>query len=60
MRSMDQNVRVSKRPAQDAMDEQIFRDRELTEPAQSSAMVLVLGFVALVSMAFGFVLGLLF
>lgn len=60
MRSMDQNVRASKRLAQDAMDEQIFRDRELTEPAQSSAMVLVLGFVALVSMAFGFVLGLLF
>lgn len=60
MRSMDQNVRASKRLAQDAMDEQIFRDDELTEPAQSSAMVLVLGFVALVSMAFGFVLGLLF
>lgn len=57
---MDQNVRVSNRPALDATDKQISRDPELAKPAQSSAMVLVLGFVALVSMAFGFILGLLF
>jgi hypothetical protein len=57
---MDQNVRASTRPALDAADKEISRDPELAKPAQSSAMVLVLGSVALVSMAFGFLLGLLF
>jgi hypothetical protein len=57
---MEQNVRASTRPALDATDKQILRDPELAKPAHSSAMVLVLGFVALVSMAFGFLLGLLF
>lgn len=57
---MDQNIRVSNRPALDATDKQFSHDPELSKPAQSSAMVLVLGFVALVSMAFGFILGLLF
>lgn len=60
MRSMDQNVRASNRSALDATDKPILRDSELAKPGQSSAMVLVLGFVALVSMAFGFLLGLLF
>lgn len=57
---MDQNLRVSTRPALDAADTQIPRDPELAKPAKSSAMVLVLGSVALVSMVFGFLLGLLF
>jgi len=57
---MDQHVRASNRQALGATDKRILRDPELDKPAQSSAMVLVLGFVALVSMAFGFLLGLLF
>lgn len=57
---MDQNVRASTRRTLDATDKQILGDPDLSKPAQSSAMVLVLGFVALVSMAFGFLLGRLF
>jgi hypothetical protein len=56
---MDQNVRVSHHQAANPAAESL-PDLELGKPAHSSAMVLVLGLVALVSMAFGFVLGLLF
>lgn len=56
---MDQNLRSTRRQTQDLMGEntpQAPGERS----ARGSAMVLVLGFVALVSMAFGFLLGLLF
>ncbi len=56
---MDQNVRASQRQTTTAMNDENLRDAELRKPAQSSAMVIVLGLVALVSMAFGFILGLL-
>jgi len=57
---MDQNVRVSHHQAANSAADESLHDLELGKPAHSSAMVLVLGLVALVSMAFGFVLGLLF
>jgi hypothetical protein len=56
---MDQNVRVSHRRTTTQVSDDSLRDAELHKPAHSSAMVIVLGLVALVSMAFGFVLGLL-
>lgn len=57
---MDQNVRVSHHTSANPAVDEGLHDTELGKPAHSSAMVLVLGVVALVSMAFGFVLGLLF
>lgn len=56
---MDQKVRVSPRQATDPADDDGLHDSEYGKPANSSAMVVVLGLVALVSMAIGFVLGLL-
>ena len=57
---MDQNVRVSHHQTANPAADQSLHEFELGKPPHSSAMVLVLGLVALVSMAFGFVLGLLF
>lgn len=56
---MDQNVRAPQCPTTAQLNDDSLRDAELHKPAHSSAMVIVLGLVALVSMAFGFVLGLL-
>jgi hypothetical protein len=55
---MDQKLRVSHNEAS-AQAHDDLRDAELGKPPRSSAMVIVLGLVAFVSMAFGFVLGLL-
>jgi hypothetical protein len=54
---MDQKLRVSHNEASAQAHD--LHDAELGKPPRSSAMVIVLGLVALVSMAFGFVLGLL-
>ena len=56
---MDQNVRLSPSQATAQRSNDGLRDAEIGKPAYSSAMVIVLGLVALVSMAFGFVIGLL-
>ena len=58
--SMDQNLRGSHRPASDPVEEDMTSEPEDDKPGHGSAMVLVLGFVALISMVFGFLLGLLF
>jgi hypothetical protein len=59
---MDQNVRASNRQAMGAarVTDDLSREPEQGATTQNSAMVVVLGSVALASMAFGFVLGLLF
>lgn len=57
---MDQNLRESDGQSSDLTDEDMPCEPEAGKTVQGSAMVLVLGFVALVSMACGFVLGLLF
>ena len=57
---MDQNLRGSHRPASDPAEEDMTSEPEDDKPGHGSAMVLVLGFVALISMVFGFLLGLLF
>lgn len=46
--------------ADNARDEDIAQDLEQGKPPQSSAMVIVLGMVALLSMVVGFILGKIF
>jgi hypothetical protein len=57
---MDQHVRASHHQATTApMNDESPQGTNIGKPAFGSAMVIVLGLVALVSMAFGFVLGLM-
>ena len=44
----------------DATHDEMTRDPERDKPAQSSAMVIVLGLVALLSLVIGFILGKIF
>lgn len=57
---MDQQLQGSPRPSSDLMDEELSSDPDRGQRVQGSAMVLVLGLVSVISMIFGFLLGLLF